>query len=129
MRDSPNPPHLSAVVPVFNESESLPQFLPELIEALARTGLPYEVLLVDDASTDIGCSLRAYRREVIADLPAFRGMHRFLPALCRMRGARVIEIPVGHRPRRAGRSKYGIGDRLVAGIWDLLGVRWLRSRL
>ena len=55
-------------------------------------------------------------------------MHRFLPTLLRLEGARVIEIPVGHRPRRYGRSKYGIGNRLFVGLIDLMAVRWMKSR-
>jgi dolichol-phosphate mannosyltransferase len=82
-----------------------------------------------DRVTDIGCSLKAYRREAIEGLPLFVGAHRFLPALCQFRGARVVEIPVPHRPRRHGVSKYGVGNRLFRGIRDLLGVRWLKSRL
>uniref|UniRef100_A0A832I4K4 Glycosyltransferase n=1 Tax=Eiseniibacteriota bacterium TaxID=2212470 RepID=A0A832I4K4_UNCEI len=82
-----------------------------------------------DTITDMGCSLKAYRRETLEGLPMFATAHRFLPALCQFRGARVVEIPVAHRPRRAGRSKYGIADRLGRGLWDLVGVRWLKSRL
>lgn len=84
---------------------------------------------IGDSITDIGCSLKAYRRETLAHLPPFIGMHRFLPALCEFRGARVVEIAVNHRPRRHGVSKYGVGNRLWRGLYDLIGVRWLRSRL
>ena len=82
-----------------------------------------------DTITDIGCSLKAYRREAIEGLPLFAGVHRFLPALCELRGSRVVEIPVRHRPRRHGRSSYGLSNRLGRSIHDLLGVRWLKSRL
>ena len=82
-----------------------------------------------DSITDIGCSLKAYRREVLADLPMFVGVHRFLPAMCAFRGARVIEIAVHHRARTLGVSKYGMGNRLWAGIHDLIGVSWLKHRL
>jgi dolichol-phosphate mannosyltransferase len=82
-----------------------------------------------DGVTDVGCSLKAYRAEYVRGLPLFRGAHRFLPALCRGRGARVAELPVAHRPRRHGVSKYGVGNRLWVGIVDLLGVSWLRTRL
>lgn len=84
--------------------------------------------VLDDGIRDVGCSLKAYRRKVLLDLPFFDGMHRFLPALTRLRGARVREIEVGHRPRRFGQSKYGIRNRLGRGIADLLGVLWLRRR-
>jgi hypothetical protein len=55
-------------------------------------------------------------------------MHRFLPTLLRLEGARVVEVPVAHRPRHAGRSKYGIGNRLFVGLLDVLAVRWMQSR-
>jgi dolichol-phosphate mannosyltransferase len=85
--------------------------------------------VLHDGVRDVGCSLKAYRAEFVRGLPLFRGAHRFLPALCRARGARVVEVPVAHRPRQYGVSKYGIGDRLWVGLCDLLGVLWLRSRL
>ena len=59
----------------------------------------------------------------------YRNLHRFLPALLRMEGAaKMVEMPVAHRPRRHGTSKYGIGNRLWVGIVDLFGVRWLQAR-
>ena len=82
-----------------------------------------------DSITDVGCSLKAYRREALEGIPLFVGAHRFLPALCQFRGARVAEVPVRHRPRRHGVSKYGVGNRMVRGIRDLFGVRWLKSRM
>jgi glycosyltransferase involved in cell wall biosynthesis len=85
--------------------------------------------VLGDSITDIGCSFKAYRREALEGLPLFVGAHRFLPALCQARGATVREIEVSHRPRTRGVTKYGIGNRLWRGIHDLLGVRWLRSRL
>src|SRR5262249_21767019 len=85
--------------------------------------------VLGDHLTDIGCSLQAYRREALEGLPTFQGVHRFLPALCQFRGARVVEIPVRHRPRTHGTSKYGVSNRLWRGLYDLIGVRWLKSRL
>lgn len=85
--------------------------------------------VLGDPVTDIGCSFKAYRREVLDGLPMFVGVHRFLPALCVFRGARLAEVPLAHRPRRLGRSKYGVGNRLWRGLHDLVGVRWLKSRL
>ncbi len=82
-----------------------------------------------DPVTDIGCSFKAYRREALEQLPMFVGVHRFLPALCVFRGARFAEVPLSHRPRRHGRSKYGVGNRLWRGIHDLVGVSWLKVRL
>jgi glycosyltransferase involved in cell wall biosynthesis len=82
----------------------------------------------DEAITDVGCSLKAYRAEFLADLPLFTGMHRFLPTLVRWNGARVTEIPVRHRPRLHGVAKYGIGNRLFRALADLVAVRWMRRR-
>ena len=84
---------------------------------------------IGDPITDIGCSFKAYRREALEGLPMFVGVHRFLPALCVFRGARLAEVPLAHRPRRHGVSKYGIHDRLWRGLNDLIGVYWLKSRL
>jgi len=230
---APPAPDLSAIVPVYNERESLPELIAELEAALARTNLHYEIILIDDGSTDgstewirnrsrnspstigvifeknagqsaavtaglklarapiivtldadgqndpadipallaklegadvvsgvraqrhddwkrkvssriangvrravlgdtltdIGCSLKVYRREALEGLPTFVGVHRFLPALCQFRGARLVEVPVRHRPRTKGVSKYGVGNRLWRGIRDLYGVLWLRARL
>ena len=85
--------------------------------------------VLGDPVTDIGCSFKAYRREVLEGLPHFQGMHRFLPALCVFRGARLVEIPLAHRPRQHGVSKYGVGNRLWRGLYDLIGVRWLKARM
>jgi len=85
--------------------------------------------VLGDPVTDIGCSFKAYRREALEGLPLFVGAHRFLPALCVFRGARFAEVPLRHRARRHGTSKYGLHDRLWRGIYDLIGVRWLKSRL
>jgi glycosyltransferase involved in cell wall biosynthesis len=82
----------------------------------------------DEALADVGCSLKAYRREFLLHLPLFDGMHRFLPTLVRWNGARIAEIPVGHRPRRFGVAKYGIGNRLWRALADLWAVRWMRRR-
>jgi len=84
--------------------------------------------VVHDGVSDVGCSLKAYRAEIVRDLPLFDGMHRFLPALVKMRGGRIRELPVRHRPRIHGTSKYGIHNRLWRGLVDLCGVRWLQNR-
>jgi glycosyltransferase involved in cell wall biosynthesis len=230
---APSTVALSAVLPVFEERDSIPEVVDELERTLVATGLPYEIILIDDGSkdgsgewirdaslhrhgivgvhlarqsgqsaalvaglrvargevvvtldadgqndpadiprlldrlrdadvvsgvrakrqdswvrrrssrianavrrrvlgdtlTDIGCSLKAYRRSTLEGLPVFVGVHRFLPALCQFRGARVVEVPVNHRPRVRGISKYGVGNRLARGIHDLVGVLWLRARL
>lgn len=84
--------------------------------------------ITGDHVRDTGCGLRAIRREALRGVPRFDGMHRFLPTLLRWAGGRVVEVPVTHRPRRHGRSKYGMWDRLGRGLRDAIGVRWLRRR-
>lgn len=85
-------------------------------------------LFLNDGVTDVGCSLRAMKREAVQNLPVFKGMHRFLPALARGNGCRCVEIPVAHRPRMKGVAKYGVGNRLWVGIADLIGVSWWLRR-
>jgi dolichol-phosphate mannosyltransferase len=84
--------------------------------------------LLHDGIRDTGCGLKLFFRDAFLDLPAFDHMHRFLPALMQQRGRKVRSIPVNHRARRHGRSKYGLKNRLWAGIVDLLGVMWLQKR-
>ena len=84
--------------------------------------------VLKDGVTDTGCGLKAFYREDYLDLPAFDHMHRFLPALFQAQGGRVYCVPVNHRPRIRGQSKYGIRDRLWVGIVDLFGVMWLQRR-
>jgi dolichol-phosphate mannosyltransferase len=81
-----------------------------------------------DGVRDTGCTLKAMRRECIAALVPFKGMHRFIPALVKGAGYRLVEIPVNHRPRPFGQSKYGLGNRAVRATIDMFGVRWLLSR-
>ena len=81
-----------------------------------------------DYVRDTGCTLKAMRRECADALVPFKGMHRFIPALIRGAGHRLVEIPVNHRPRRFGRSKYGFGSRALRATVDMFGVRWLLSR-
>ena len=84
--------------------------------------------LLGDGTPDTGCGIKLMHRETYLSLPYFDHMHRFLPALFLRTGARVISIPVRHRPRSRGQSKYGMFDRLWVGIVDLFGVMWLRRR-
>ncbi len=81
-----------------------------------------------ESVTDVGCTLRAARAEYLRRLPVFNGMHRFLPTLLRMEGARVTEVPVNHRPRLHGTPKYNIRNRIWRALMDLFGVRWLQTR-
>jgi dolichol-phosphate mannosyltransferase len=77
---------------------------------------------------DSACNLRAFKRSVLDTLPAFDGIHRFMPILAQSGGAVVKEVPVSHRPRTAGRSKYGVWNRLGRGILDLVMVALYRRR-
>lgn len=77
---------------------------------------------------DFGCSLKAYRREVLEDVRLYGEMHRFLPAICKWRGARITEEVVNHRPRTAGRSKYGL-KRTVKVLLDLITVKFMGDYL
>jgi dolichol-phosphate mannosyltransferase len=81
-----------------------------------------------DRTPDTGCGLKLFARDLFLELPYFASMHRFLPALVLRAGGRVLSIPVRHRPRRHGRSHYGIHDRLWIGLVDMLGVAWLLRR-
>ena len=81
-----------------------------------------------DGVRDTGCTLKAMRRECLSALVPFKGMHRFIPALVKGAGYQLVEIPVNHRPRRFGQSKYGLGNRAVRATMDMFGVRWLLSR-
>ncbi len=81
-----------------------------------------------DGVRDTGCTLKAMRRECREALPPFYGMHRFIPALIKGFGYKLVEIPVNHRPRVAGVSKYGFGNRAIKATMDMFAVRWLISR-
>ena len=81
-----------------------------------------------DGVRDTGCTLKAMRRDCISALVPFKGMHRFIPALVKGAGYRLVEVPVNHRPRRFGQSKYGLGNRALRATIDMFGVRWLLSR-
>jgi len=94
----------------------------------SRIANAFRNALTRESVTDVGCSIRVIRSGFARGLPLYRGMHRFLPTLMRLRGARVIELPVSHRPRRFGRSKYGVGNRLFVGLLDTLAVCWIQKR-
>lgn len=235
MSSTPPSGGLSAVLPVYNEAENLPEVLPELAEVLRRLNRPFEILCVDDASTDdsaevlsrlhreslpelrilrlaanagqsaafgaafqhvrhpwivtldadgqndpadiprlldgigdadlccgyrarrrdswskriggkignaarnallhssirdAGCSLKLFRASLLKDLPMWNGAHRFFPDLCILHHhAKVVQIPVNHRPRLNGASKYTNGGRLFTTFPDLLAVRWMQRRV
>jgi dolichol-phosphate mannosyltransferase len=84
--------------------------------------------LLGDETPDTGCGLKVFSRELFLGLPYFDHMHRFLPALVKRAGGKVISVEVNHRPRKAGSSHYGTLDRLAVGIIDIIGVIWLMKR-
>jgi dolichol-phosphate mannosyltransferase len=84
--------------------------------------------VLGDAVRDSACTLRAMRRPCLAAIMPFHGLHRFVPTLLAQSGFRVIEVEVQHRPRRHGSSKYGIRNRSLRVLVDLLAVRWMRAR-
>lgn len=95
----------------------------------SRVGRLFRGWLLSDTIRDTGCSLRIMRREVALAIPLeFRGMHRFIPVTARQLGFKVVETPVHHRQRVAGKAKYGLFDRAIPGLIDCLAVRWMRNR-
>ena len=84
--------------------------------------------LFGDSHTDSGCGIKMVDRDIFLKLPYFNHMHRFMPVLVRREGGVVLPVAVGHRARERGISKYGVIDRLVVGITDILGVIWLMKR-
>lgn len=84
--------------------------------------------LLSDTHPDSGCGIKILPRSLFLQLPFFNHMHRFMPSLVRRHGGAVIGVPVAHRPRQVGNSKYRIVDRLIVGIFDVLGVIWLLRR-
>jgi dolichol-phosphate mannosyltransferase len=83
---------------------------------------------IGDRMHDTGCGFMIFRRPVVEKLQLFEGLHRFFPALALMHGFTVTEVPVRHYPRVHGVSKYGVGNRLFKGLYDLMAVRWMQSR-
>ncbi len=84
--------------------------------------------VIHDGISDTGCSLKIFRRAVVERMPLFKNMHRFFPAVAQMYGFTVTEVPVQHFPRAHGMSKYGVGNRLFVGLYDLFAVRWMQKR-
>ncbi len=84
--------------------------------------------MLRDNTPDTGCGLKLFKRDAFLDLPYFDHMHRFLPALIKRRGGKIVSVPVAHRNREHGKSNYGTIDRLLVGIVDLFGVAWLQRR-
>ena len=141
------------VVTLDADLQNDPADIPALIDTLQRTGAtavagyraarrdtPWKRLqsriangvrnrLNGEVIRDTGCSLKAFRAGAVRDLPLFAGMHRFLPTLIKMRGGTVAEVPVRHRPRRSGTTKYGMWNRAVRALLDAFAVRWMQRRV
>jgi dolichol-phosphate mannosyltransferase len=94
----------------------------------SRIGNAIRNAVTHDGMHDTGCGFMMFRRAVIERLPLFEGMHRFFPALALMYGFTVTEVPVPHYPRLHGVAKFGVGNRLFKGLYDLMAVRWMQSR-
>src|SRR5438270_6648526 len=95
----------------------------------SRIGNGVRNWITRDEITDTGCSLKLARRAAIEPVRLYTGMHRFLPTLVRMHGFKVVEMPVNHRPRKYGTSKYGAMNRAFRGLADCFAVRWMGKRL
>ena len=85
--------------------------------------------LTKETIHDSACGLKVFRRQCVERVKMYNGMHRFMPTLAKLEGYRVKEIPVLHHPRTAGKSKYGISNRLFRGLYDSFAVRWMKSRV
>jgi glycosyltransferase involved in cell wall biosynthesis len=105
------------------EGDNIVRVLSSRIANWVRNKLSQETI------ADAGCGYRAFRRDCVADLKFFRGMHRFLPTLIKLEGYRVVEIPIASHPRLHGNAHYGVWNRLFESSYDLLAVRWMKSRM
>lgn len=94
----------------------------------SRIGNGVRNAMLKDDCMDTGCSLKLFSRDLFLTMPHFNHLHRFIPSLIKRSGGRIINVPVNHRPRTHGTSKYGVMNRLWVGIVDLFGVRWLMKR-
>jgi len=132
--------------------QTFPEDIPGLLETLKREGVDAVVgiraqrrdtwwrrfsssfangvrnRLTREEIVDTGCPLKVFRGEAIRSIKMFDGMHRFLPTLLKMEGCAVLQVPVRHTARTAGRSKYGTWDRAFRGLRDALAVRWMQDR-
>ena len=95
----------------------------------SRIGNGFRNWATREEVTDVGCSIRVMKRECLREIPAFNGLHRFFPTLVRMRGFSIAEMPVNHRERERGTSKYGVLNRAFVGFRDTLAVRWMQHRV
>ena len=101
---------------------------PWLKRIASRIGNSVRNRLSGERINDSACTLRVFKRECLQDIPIFNGMHRFMSTLVKMRGYRIVEVPVTHHPRKYGESKYNIRNRMWRSFVDLLAVRWMKGR-
>ena len=106
-----------------SQGDSLVRVISSRIANWVRNALSGETI------SDAGCCFRAFKRECVADLKFFKGMHRFLPTLIKIEGFTVGEVAIHHNPRTAGSTHYGVWNRLFASFQDLLAVRWMKKRM
>ena len=142
----------TVIVTLDADGQNDPADIPALVDALAQSGATavagYRVDRRDsrwklvqsriangvrnrlnrETIRDTGCSLKAFRAPAVRALPLFNGMHRFLPTLVKLQGGSVAEVPVHHRPRRSGRTKYGMWNRVFRSLADAFAVRWMQRR-
>ncbi len=128
-----DPADIALLLPLITEYDLVCGRRRQRLDTLVRrlsSRLAYLIrnTVLRDGIHDSGCSLKIFRRTVVERIPLFRNMHRFFPALAKMHGFSVTEVPVQHFPRAHGRSKYGVGNRLFAGLYDLVAVRWMQKR-
>jgi len=96
----------------------------------SRIGNGFRNRLTNEQVRDVGCALRIFKRDCISHIPVFKGMHRYFPTLVRLGGfTNIHEVPVKHRPRERGVTKYGISNRLWVGIADTIAVKWMLKRM
>ncbi len=141
----------SAVVTLDGDLQNDPAEIPRLVEMLkdwdcvcgirvrrqdsgwkrlsSRIGNGFRNWATGDNIVDTGCTLKAFRRGALERVELYRGMHRFLPTLLKMRGCRVTQVPVSHHPRLHGQTKYGTWGRMVKGLADVWAVRWMKKNV
>ncbi len=139
------------IVTMDGDGQNLPEDIPKLLKDLenfdmiigvrkerkdnlwkkfsSKVANGFRRFVLKDKFQDIGCGLKAFKREILKNLPPFKTMHRFLPILVQWQGYKVKEVEVKHRERFGGKSKYGTYKRLVFGLRDLIGMLWLKKRI
>jgi dolichol-phosphate mannosyltransferase len=95
----------------------------------SRIGNGFRNWATGDNIVDTGCTLKAFRRGALERVELYKGMHRFLPTLLKMRGCRVTQVPVSHHPRLHGQTKYGTWGRMIKGLADVWAVRWMQKNV